>query len=277
MSQKFPRGQIVTCLSASLSHRIGWGFDSPFNSWHLPLQTRLAAGLLKEDAMELTVRSTLFPSGPGESEAPGPVYAIVPAHGGSNADLVAKRLSRELAEGYRLSVLLADFCSHGFPLWGGADAPQRLDGRTWGALVKQGDPFDTLEAREAHPRHIRRVLDHARSRYQVTCADLSEAKESSALEVLRHADSIFLVVNSDRGSIEFARHRAAWFRSMDLEDRAAVLLHRVRGGSSGAYAEDRTGLPVCATVGSGNELRSLATWLAAPLMPEPAIAVRRAG
>jgi hypothetical protein len=254
--------------------------------------------------MEVTMRKSQVPTGPGESEAPGQVYAIVPAHGGSNADKVAKQLSRELSEGYRLSVLLADFCTHGFPLWGTPEAPQRLDGRTWGAFLRRGtgperpsprreisadpaatgsapssdfppasprshgDVFDTLEAREAHPRNIRRLLDHARRRYHVTCADLSEAKESSALEVLRHSDSIFLVTTSDRSSIELARYRAAWLGSMDLEDRSALLLHRVAAGVSGAEAEDRTGLPVCAAVDDHKELRRLAEWLAAPHLPQ---------
>src|ERR1700722_20825605 len=141
--------------------------------------------------MEVPMRKSQVPPGPGEPEAPGQVYAIVPAHGGSNADKVARQLSRELAEGYRLSVLLADFCSRGFPLWGTPEAPQRLDGRTWGAFLRSNtDVFDTLEAREAHPRNIHRLLDHARGPYHVTCADLSEARESSALEVLRHSDSI---------------------------------------------------------------------------------------
>jgi Flp pilus assembly CpaE family ATPase len=218
--------------------------------------------------MELTVRKSQVPAVPGASEASGPVYAIVPAHGGSNADLVAKQLSRELSEGYRLSVLLADFCPHGFPLWSAAEAPQRLDGRTWGAFVTPGDVFDTLEARDANPRHISRLLDHARTRYQITCADLSEAKESAALEVLRHADSIFLVANSDRQSVEQARYRTAWLRSMDLEDRTALLLNRVNGGASGAEVEDRTGLPVCATVDRSRDLRRLAEWLAAPLLAD---------
>jgi hypothetical protein len=217
--------------------------------------------------MELTLRKSQFLSGPGESEASGPVYAIVPAHGGSNADSVARRLSRELSEGYRLSVLLADFCSHGFPVWSASEAPQRLDGRTWGAFVTAGDVYDTLEVREANPRHIGRLFQYARTRYQVTCADLSEAKESSALEVLRQADAIFLVANSDRPSVEQARHHAAWLRSMDLEPRSALLLSRVAGGVGGAEAEDRTGLPVCAALEKSRDVRRLAEWLAAPLIP----------
>jgi hypothetical protein len=230
--------------------------------------------------MEVRTRKSQLPSGPDEPEASGQVYAIVPAHGGSNADEVARQLSRELSEGYGLSVLLADFFSHGFPLWGTPEAPQRLDGRTWGAFLRSsGETFDTLEAREAHPRNIHRLLDHARAHYHVTCADLSEARESSALEVLRHSDSIFLVTNSDPSSVELARYRAAWLRSMDLEDRCALLLHRVRGGVSGVEAEDRTGLPVCAAVDDPKELRHLAGWLAAPQLPRRAkiIPIRRVG
>ncbi len=209
------------------------------------------------------------------------MYAIVPAHGGSNADSVARQLSREISEAYRLSVLLADFCSHGFPLWNAAESPQRpaaprrppaprsIDGHTWGAFVTPGETFDTLEASEAHPHHLGRLLDYVRTCYHLTCADLSEAKESSALEVLRSSDSIFLIVNSDTQSIEQARYRAAWLRSMDLEERAAVLLNRVDGGGvDGAEAEDRVGLPVCATLGRSQDLRRLAEWLAAPLLPD---------
>ena len=216
--------------------------------------------------MELAVRKSQSPTGPDEFEIQGPVYAIVPAHGESNADLVAKQLSRELSEGYRLAVLLADFCSRGFPLWVHSPAPQRLDGRTWGAFVVGEEHYDRLEVREAHPRSIGSLLDHARSRYQVTCADLSEAKESSALEVLRRADSIFLVANSDERSIEQARYRSAWLRSMDLEERSAVLLHRVKGGADGAVVEERTSLPVCASVDSKRDMRHLADWLARPLL-----------
>jgi hypothetical protein len=227
--------------------------------------------------MKVTPKSQV-PGGSENSEASGFVYAIMPAHGGSNADTVARQLSREFAESYRLSVLLADFCARGFPLWGATDAPHRLDGRTWGAFLRShGEVFDTLEAREAHPRNILHLLDHARGRYQVTCADLSEAKESPAQEVLRHSNSIFLVTNSDPSSLELAKYRAAWLRSLGLEDRSGLLLNRVAAGVGGAEAEDRTGLPVCSVMHDRHELNRLAGWLAAPMLPRrPApIPIRR--
>jgi hypothetical protein len=221
--------------------------------------------------MEVRTKSQT-PFGPDGPEASGQVYTIMPAHGGSNADSVARQLSRELSEGYGLSVLLADFCARGFPLWGSGDAPQRLDGRTWGAFLRSQGGLDTLEAREAHPSSIARLLDHARGRYHITCADLSEAKEFSALEVLRSSDAIFLVTNSDPSSIELAKYRAAWLRSLDLAENSAILLNRVPAGIGAAEAEDRTELPVCSVMDDNDQLGNLAGWLAAPQLhrrPKP--------
>lgn len=223
--------------------------------------------------MQRTLPKSHFPTGLGESEAPGSVYAIVPAHGGSNADSVAKNLSRELSESYRLSVLLADFCPHGFPVWNAAKAPQRLDRRAWGAFLTAGDAFDGLEASQVHPSHISRLLDRARARYDVVFADLSEARESTALEVLRSSDSIFLVANSDAQSIEQTRYRAAWLHSMDLDERAAILLDRVTGGVSGGEAEERTGLPVCAALNPSRGFQHIGEWLAAPALRAQATSV----
>jgi Flp pilus assembly CpaE family ATPase len=227
------------------------------------------------------MRKSFVLHGSGDTEASGPLYAILPAHSNSGADSVARELSRELSQGYQLSVLLADFCAHDLPIWGTPEAPQRLDSQMWDSFLTRasasGQPVDTLDAREAHPRHIPRLLDYARRRYDVTCADLSGAKESSALEVLRQADGIFLVAGNSKDSIRLAHYRAAWLQSMKLEDRTGLLLDRAAGGADGAEAEERTGLPVCAAVGSSREIEYLAAWLAAPLVREQDEPLRRAG
>jgi hypothetical protein len=217
--------------------------------------------------MDLILRRSLQ-CNPGKAEAPGLVYAFVPAHGESKAGAVSRELSRTLSEGLELSVLLADFYARGFPLWGTTEAPQRLDGRTWGAFVTPGEAFDTLEAREAHPREIRRLLDHARRLYNVTCADLTEAKQVVSLEVLRQADGIFIVSASDAASLDIVRYQVAWLRSIDLESHSGLLLNRVPGGLSVAEVEERTGLPVCAVVDTGADLRRLADWLGAAYQAE---------
>jgi Flp pilus assembly CpaE family ATPase len=192
------------------------------------------------------------------------VYAFLPAHGESNAGGVVKQLCRSLSEDAGRSVLLADFYSRGFPVWGTPEAPQRLDRQTWGAFLTPGFPFDTLETREAHPREIHRLLDRARMQYGITCADLTDAKQVAVLEMLRAADWIFVVSGSDAASLEMAKYKAEWLRSIDLEANSGLLLHRVPGGVSAPEAEDITGLPVCALVDRTEELNRLAAWLAAP-------------
>lgn len=191
----------------------------------------------------------------------GSVFAFVPAHGDSKAEEVARELSRSLSEELGHSVLLADFYARGFPLWGTPEAPQRLDGQTWGAFVTQGDAYDTLEAREAHPREIPRLLDHARARYHVTCADLTQAKEVVALEVLRQADSIFVVSNSDAASLAFVQFKATWLRLVGVGERVSLLLRCVPGGASAREAEERTGLRVSAVIETEENLDGLAGWL----------------
>ncbi len=158
-------------------------------------------------------------------------------------------------------MLLADFNARGFPLWGTSHAPQRLNVRTWGAFVTPGEAFDTLEAREAHPRELQGLLNQARSLYKVTCADLTESKEVASLEVLRQADAVFIVSASDAASLDKAKYRAEWLRSLDLEDHGSLLLHRAAEGCSMTEAEHRTKLRVCSFVDTDEELRRLASWL----------------
>jgi hypothetical protein len=217
--------------------------------------------------MQPTLRRS-FKNGAGEAETPGSVYAFVPAMAESKSGPMARELSRTLSDSLGFSTLLADFYSRGFPLWGTTEAPQRLDSHTWSTFVTPGESFDTLEGREAHPRAIRRLMERARALYDITCADLTEAKEVVALEVLRHSDSIFVVSSSDPASLDMVRYKARWLRTIDLGHNSGLLLRRVPGGSSPAEAEERTGLPVCATVDSADQLRNFAAWLAATRNPK---------
>ena len=202
-----------------------------------------------------------------EMETPGPVYSFMPAHGASRAEALAGHISRALSkrfatEGFGRSVLLADFDPQGYSVWRATDAPRRLDGRTWGAFVSEANGHDVLDAREVHPRRLRPVLDHARERYSVICADLSGAKAAHAMEALRVSDAVFLVSSTRRRSLEMVRDKADWLRSIDLGERCGLLLWRALHGASAAEAEDFTGLPVSSLVDREEQLLQLATWLA---------------
>jgi Flp pilus assembly CpaE family ATPase len=198
--------------------------------------------------------------------APGTIVSLVPAHGDSRVGAVAEQLSRTLTEDLGVSVLLADFDASGYPpwtfMWTTNEAPRRLDGRTWGAFVTEVDGLDILDARETHPRQLGRLLDHARRKYSAICADLTGAREPHTLEVLRVSDAIFLVTDSDRASLEGAREKAGWLRSIDLDDRVGLLVRHSPGGPGTDEIEDITGLPVCSLIETDAQMTRFARWLA---------------
>jgi hypothetical protein len=209
-------------------------------------------------------RETRICSGLDRVELPlGPIYSFVPARGGSRAGAVAEQLSRTLTEVSGLSVLLAGFAAREYSLWNPSDSPRRLDGHTWGAFVFDSHGIEVLDAREVYPRQLRKVLEYAQQRYRIVCADVSEAKESHSLETLRASECIFIVSHSDRASLEMAREKREWLKSVDLSDQCGLLLDRVPGGVSSEQAEDITGLPMCSLVDRAEYIERLAGWLVA--------------
>jgi hypothetical protein len=161
-----------------------------------------------------------------------------------------------------MSVLLADFENRGNSVWNAARLRKRLDGRTWGAFLYEAGGLKILDACEIHPRQIRRLMDYARENYSTICADLTDAREAHALEVLRASEAIFMVTGSDHASLEGVIEKAGWLRSIDLAGRAALLLERAPGGPDADEVEDRTGLPVCSLVETQAHFDQLARWLA---------------
>lgn len=191
----------------------------------------------------------------------GPIYSFLPAHSESRAGIVAADLTRTLAQVPEFPVLLANFDAREYSLWNPADSPRRLDGQTWGAFVFESHGFEVLDAREVYPRQLRRVLDFARQKYKIVCADVTAAKDAHALETLRASECVFIVSNSDRQSLEMAREKRDWLQSIDLAEQCGLLLDRVPGGLSVDQAEEITGLPLCSLVDRAEYIQRLAGWL----------------
>ncbi len=160
----------------------------------------------------------------------GPVYSFLPAHGECRAGAVAEQLSRTLSEVPGSSVLLAGFAAREYSLWNPADSPRRLDGQTWGAFLFDSRGIEVLNACEVYPRQLKRVLEYARQKYKMICADMSDAKDSHLLETLRASECIFIVSSSDRPSLEMAREKRDWLQSIDMNEQCGLLLDRVGRG-----------------------------------------------
>jgi Flp pilus assembly CpaE family ATPase len=209
-----------------------------------------------------------------EASGPGSIFAFLPAHSDSRAGAVAQQLSRTLSEGLGVTVLLADFDRRAYSVWSATEAPRRLDERTWGAFVSEVDGIPVLNAREVEPRQLGRLIDYARRHFHIVCADLTGARESHAAEVLRAADSVFLVTGSDGPSLEGVRQKLEWLRSLNLADECGLLLEHTPHGVTAADAEEITGVPVCSVVETAAQIEQLATWLSSNSLSSNALALK---
>jgi len=205
---------------------------------------------------------------PEERLAPGYVFAFLAAHSSSKVRLITKQLtqswSRRLSpQRSQSSVLLADFSEPGYSRWQTAKVARRLDRRSWSTLVREAEGHDRVDFSAVNLPYIGPALDYARLHYRVSCIDLSSAKPAQCLEVLRSSDSIFVVSNTDRLSLDGACDRAEWLRAMGLAENCGLILWRSPHGATAAEAEDLTGFPVCSLLGAENrQLELLAQWLA---------------
>jgi Flp pilus assembly CpaE family ATPase len=220
----------------------------------------------------MPVEDTLQRSGVRFEAAPslsGSVFSFLPADGASKAGAVAQQLSRTLAEGFGVVVLLADFAEHRSSLLppigvrSQMKATRRLDGHTWGALVWKTDGGnDVLDAREVQPHQLGRVLEHARHDYGIICADLTGAMPAQTLETLRVSDAIFLVASCDPASLAAVREKMDWLRSAGLDKNCCLLLRSQRRADDSSAVEEFTGLPVCSLLNNDQQIEQLAGWLA---------------
>jgi hypothetical protein len=192
----------------------------------------------------------------------GSICAFLPAHSASRAGAVAQQLSRTLSESLGVTVLLADFDRRAYSVWSSTEAPKRLDQRTWGAFVSEVDCIPVLNARDVHPRHLARLLDYARRHFHIVCADLTGAGDAHASEILRAANSIFLVTGSDPVSIASVGRKMEWLKSRNLPTDAGLLLEHTPNGITASEAEEQTGVPVCSLVENSRQVDQLANWLA---------------
>jgi hypothetical protein len=197
-----------------------------------------------------------------EVSGSGSIFAFVPAHSGSRAGAVAQQLCRTFAEGLGVTVLLADFDRRGCSVCDAKETPKRLDHSTWGAFVSEVNGLPVLKAPDVKPRQLGRLLEYARRRFPIVCADLTGASEAYAIEILRASASIFVVSGSDTASLQAVRGKMNWLRSLNLANDAGLLLEPTPHGASAGEAEEKTGVPVCSLVENASQITQLATWLA---------------
>jgi pilus assembly protein CpaE len=204
---------------------------------------------------------------PSKMEAPGHLYAFLPAKGGAGASTLAANVSWAMAAQADNSVLLADLDFHcgvtdfmfnteheftvGDAIVKGAD----LDGDYWQRMVARVGKIDLLlSCKPAFDhtipgRYLIPVLEFARKMYSTVNVDLSSTLDELTVTALREATRIFVVTTTDLASLRVCRKKVRTLRELDLADKAVLVLNRVekRMNLSIQQIESMIDLPVFAT------------------------------
>ena len=192
------------------------------------------------------------------------VIAFLPAKPGVGCSTIALNVSAALAAEAGTKVLLADFdlncgiidfllhLDGAHSLVDAAEHAAHLDEELWPKLVARVGNLDVLPAGpikpgfRIEPPAIRYLLDFSRRNYDVICGDLSGLMERFSVDLMQESKRIFLVCTPELPALHLARQKLEYLRSLDLEDRVAVLLNRAQKRSlvSCADIEKLIGLPV---------------------------------
>lgn len=192
------------------------------------------------------------------------VYSFLPAKAGVGTSTVALNLALFMAGQSESRVLLADFdlnsgvigfmlkLEHSYSLAHAAENSLRLDENLWPQLVSPVGRLDVIPAGRINvgfriePAQIRKMIDFARRHYEAICVDLSGNLEKYSIEVMHESKRIFVVTTPEIPALHLARQRLSFLRSLELEDRIAIVLNRThkRPLISSAEIEKLLGLPI---------------------------------
>jgi pilus assembly protein CpaE len=196
------------------------------------------------------------------------VFTFLPAKAGVGASTIALNFSVALSDMPETRVLLADFDLNSgiigfllkldsqYSLAHAAESASRLDDSLWPQLVSTIGQLDVIPSGRINvgfriePAQIRHLLEFARRHYRVVCTDFSGNLEKYSVEVMHESKLIFLVTTPELPALHLAREKLSYLRSIDLEDRVAVLLNRAvrRSAVDVSEVEKLLGLSVCMTL-----------------------------
>ena len=195
---------------------------------------------------------------------------FLPAKAGVGTSTIAANLTWALSKMPDSKVLLADCDSHSgvtgflfnveheYSFLDACGRNQELDEDAWQRLVKKAGNVDLLLSGaprvpdQLQYKYLSHVIEFARRNYTVINADLPDSLDDLTLTLLREANRIFVVTTPELVSLRLARLKVLTLRSLDLENKATLLVNRFN--SKGASLplkeiEESVGLQVFASFG----------------------------
>jgi pilus assembly protein CpaE len=195
------------------------------------------------------------------------VYSFLPSKAGVGASTLALNLAVALSTLADTNVILSDFdlnsgmmrfmlkLDNGYCVADAAEHAIEMDEALWPQLVTSVGQLDVLHAGKLNPgfriepAQIRHLIEFMRRNYRAMCFDLSGNLEKYSLEIMHESKKIFMVCTPEIPSLHLAREKYSYLKSLDLEDRVAVLVNRVsnRPVITPEQIEQILGLPVMMT------------------------------
>ncbi|HEY1753775.1 MAG TPA: hypothetical protein VGG72_00160 [Bryobacteraceae bacterium] len=172
------------------------------------------------------------------------VFSFLPSKAGVGTSTIAMNVSAAMSRPPDARALLADLdLSSGIQRFllklrtehSVADALEfvhKIEDNLWQVLVTRLDDLDVLPAKHNTPHlrvndaQIQGLIEFARSRYRVLCFDLSSNLERYSQAVMKESTRVLMVCTPELPSLQMARQKLAFLRTLGIERRVAIVLNR---------------------------------------------------
>ena len=207
-------------------------------------------------------------SSEGQFEALPNLFSFLPGRGGSGTSLLACHfgtfLAEQVDEDEKVLLIDLDLASglskflfertNAYTLIEMIETGVPLNHLYWNQFVAHHGDLDVITGGRYNPRHpvgpvqVKQLLECAKDRYGIICADLTGNTESYSLEIMRRSTRIFMVTTADPASIRLSQERFQFLERLGLGKRVGVLLNRFANHASLAAGRVSTeiGAPVLA-------------------------------
>jgi pilus assembly protein CpaE len=124
----------------------------------------------------------------------------------------------------------------------------KLDDDLLAQMVGKWEQLDVLHAGQLGPppsidlRGLQRVLEVARSQYEVICADLASSLNSLSMTLMGESSRVFVVTTPELIPLHFARERIRYLRELGIGDRVKLLLNRKSSGKPSMGDDEAAGI-----------------------------------